>query len=123
MATRCCTQRNAWYESHFRKFQKLCKKVIPLKTTSIKLFASGSKIPLLVVGCFDAMLKAGDYEMKTETYVTQESSTYPLLSESSAKSLGLIQYNKRFLVKHLINDQKPLSDPCRTMLHARRLQT
>ena len=111
------TQRNVWDESHFRRFQKQCKRVIPLKTTSIKLFAYGSKIPLSVVGCFDAMLKAGDHEIKTEIYVTQESSTYPLLSESSAKSLGLIKYNESFLVKHLINDQKSLSDPCRAMLH------
>ena len=63
------------------------------------------------------MLKAGDHEIKTEIYVTQESSTYPLLSESFAKSLGLIKYNESFLVKHLINDQKSLSDPCRAMLH------
>ena len=63
------------------------------------------------------MLKAGHYEIKTQIYVTQESSTYPLLSESSAKSLGLIKYNESFLVKHLINDQKSLSDPCRAMLH------
>ena len=46
------TQRNVWDESHFCKFQKLCKKVIPLKTTSIKLFAYGSKIPFSVVGSF-----------------------------------------------------------------------
>ena len=105
------TQRNVWDESHFRKFQKLCKKVIPLKMTSIKLFAYGSKTPLSVVGCFDAVLKAGGYEIKTEIYVTQESSTYPLLSESFAKSLGLIKYNESFLVKHLVNDQKSLSDP------------
>ena len=88
------TQRNVWDESHFRRFQKQCKRVMPLKTTSIKLFAYGSKIPLSVIGCFDAMLKAGDHEIKTEIYVTQKSSTYPLLSESSAKSLGLIKYNE-----------------------------
>ena len=51
------TQRNVWDESYFRQFQKLCKKVIPLKTTSIKLFAYGSKIPL-PVGCFHAVLKS-----------------------------------------------------------------
>ena len=110
------TQGNVWDENHFRKFQKLCKKVTPLKTTSIKLFAYGGKIPLPVVGCFDAVSKAGDFEIKTEIYLTQESSTCPLLSESSAESLGLIKYNESFLVKHLINDQKSLNDPCRTML-------
>ena len=52
------TQRNVWGDSHFHRFQKQCKRVITLKTTSIKLFAYGSKIPLSVVGCFDAMLES-----------------------------------------------------------------
>ena len=89
---------------------------------SFSYHTTGSKIPLSVVGCFDAVLKAGDYEIKTEIYVTQESSTYPLLSESSAKSLGLTKYNESFLVKHPINDQKSLSDPCRTMLQGAKCQ-
>ena len=61
-------------------------------------------------------MKAGDYEIKTEFNVTQESSMYPLFSKSSAKSLGLIKYNESSLVKHSINDQILLSDPCMAML-------
>ena len=94
------TQRNVWDEVQFRMFQQQCKKAIPLQTTDIKLFAYGSKVPLSVVGCFDAVLKAGDCETRAEIYVTKESSTHPLLSELSAKLLGLIKYNESFLVKH-----------------------
>ena len=94
------TQRNVWDEVQFFTFQQQCKKAIPLQTTDIKLFAYGGKVPLSVVGCFDAVLKAGDCETRAEIYVTKESSTHPLLSELSAKLLGLIKYNESFLVKH-----------------------
>ncbi len=47
--------------------------------------------------------------METTIIVTKEASSYPLLSETSLRKLGLVQYNQKFLV-HQINGKADLAE-------------
>ena len=97
------TQRDIMDESNFSKFQKLQGKRIQLTQANIKLYAYGSNESLCILGSFESILEAGEKHVSTTIYVTKEGSKYPLLSEASALSMGLVKYNEHFLVRKLGN--------------------
>ena len=80
---------------------------IQLKPSDIQLYTYGSKHCLSILGTFKATLTAGSKSHDTTIHVTAESSSNPLLSESSARGLELVQYNENFLVQNVVQE------PCR----------
>ena len=56
---------------------------------------------MTVLGKFEAKLKAGEYSTLATIYVTKESSSYPLLSETTSERLNLVKYNEEFMVKKI----------------------
>ena len=93
------TDRDLMDEPNMLALQKRLKKRIKLRPSNISLYAYGSNTKLDILGCFEATLKAGDKEIQSTIYVTKEKSPHPLLSEQSAKALGLVAYNEKFRVK------------------------
>ena len=59
------TQKDIWDENQFRSFEEQCGISILLKPSNIKLYAYGSRQPLLVVGTFEATLSAGQRRHET----------------------------------------------------------
>ena len=88
------TDRDLMDEPNMLALQKRLKKRIKLRPSNISLYAYGSNTKLDILGCFEATLKAGDKEIQSTIYVTREKSPHPLLSEQSAKALGLVAYNE-----------------------------
>ena len=64
----------------------------PLRNTSAKLKPYGSK-PLPVKGCFKTTVRANDQEVKTTSYVTQQSSSTPVIGKYTAFHLDILKIN------------------------------
>ena len=94
-------------ERQLRQYEKERGEKVTLSPSPIKLFAYGSSRSLALVGQFQAVLCAGEKSLETTIIVTKEASSYPLLSETSLRKLGLVQYNQKFLV-HQINGKADL---------------
>ena len=56
---------------------------------------------MTVLGKFEAKLEAGEYSTLATIYMTKESSSYPLISETTSEKLNLVKYNKEFMVNKI----------------------
>ena len=92
------TKKNLMTEAHFKKYVNSTNQNIQLKPTNTQLYAYGSEDQLTVLGKFKGSFKAGSKEVKDTIYVTKEESEHPLISENTAIQLGLVTYNKQFIV-------------------------
>ena len=92
------TKKNLMTETHFKKYVNSTNQNIQLKPTNTQLYAYGSEDQLTVLGKFKGSFKAGSKEVKDTIYVTKEESEHPLISENTAIQLGLVTYNKQFIV-------------------------
>ena len=90
--------RDIWSPEHLKHFEQLTKRTIKLTPSNVKLYAYGGREPLKLKGQFNTQLQVGDKMVQTNIIVTKDSSTYPLLSEQTARKLGVVSYNKRFMV-------------------------
>ena len=93
--------KDIWDEPQLRKYERLSNSKVELQPTNVRLYAYGSKNSLTVLGKFEAKLEAGKYSTLSTIYVTKESSSYPLLSETTSEKLNLVTYNKEFMVKKI----------------------
>ena len=93
------TRKNLMDITQMRSFEKEQNCKIKLLPTSAKLFPYGSDESLTVLGKFDARFQAGEKEVDHAVYVTKEKTEFPLISESTATQLGLVQYDERFVIK------------------------
>ena len=91
--------RDIWSPKQVAEYEEKTGRLVRLSPSSVKLFAYGGTAPLELKGQFEASLQAGDNSVKTNIIVTQDDSTYPLLSERTARKLGVVSYDHRFMVK------------------------
>ena len=68
------------------------------------MFAYGQDEPLKLKGQVEAKLQAGLKTVQTQIIVTNDNSKYPLLSEGTARELGVVSYDKRFMVRMIKED-------------------
>ena len=95
------TEKNLMDATHMKEYEVKHNCEVKLMRTKAKLFAYGSDEELTVLGKFRAKFCAGGKEVEDMVYVTQEESEYPLISESTAIGLGLVEYNEEFIVKKI----------------------
>ena len=93
--------KDIWDEIQLKNYERSSKSKVNLQPTNVQLYAYGSKKSLTVLGKFEAKLKAGEYSTLATIYVTKESSSYPLLSETTSERLNLVKYNEEFMVKKI----------------------
>ena len=93
--------KDIWDEIQLKNYERSSKSKVNLQPTNVRLYAYGSKKSLTVLGKFEAKLKAGEYSTLATIYVTKESSSYPLLSETTSERLNLVKYNEEFMVKKI----------------------
>jgi hypothetical protein len=113
--------RDIWSPKQLREYQKCNNQKIDLKESSVKLFAYGGHEPLQLMGQFEAVLRAGKKQVKTDIIVTKEESKHPLLSENTARKLNIISYNAEHMVNkvHAISKVKngaSLREPIRKLI-------
>ena len=113
--------RDIWSPKQLREYQKNINKKVDLKESNVKLFAYGGHEPLQLMGQFEATLRAGKKQVKTNIIVTKEDSKHPLLSERTARKLNLISYNAKHMVNKVqliskINNGANLREPVRRIL-------
>lgn len=81
-------------EWQLREYEIETGEKVTLAPSPIKLFAYGSSRSLDLVGQFEAVSRTGKKSLETTIIVTKEASSYPLLSDTSLRKLGIVQYNK-----------------------------
>ena len=85
-----------WYQEKpdgYKPFQG-----VPTETGSPGTTETIKSPPVPIMGKFHAKFRAGDREVADVVYVTKEDTDHPLISEDTAIDLGLVAYNKRFIV-------------------------
>ena len=95
--------RDIWSPKHLEHFEQLTKRTIKLTPSYIELYAYGGLKPLKLKGQFNTQLRVGDKTVQTNIIVTKDNSTYPLLSEQTARKLGVVSYNEQFMVNTVNN--------------------
>ena len=96
--------RDIWSQKHVEQYERETGTRVRLEPSRVKLFAYGQDQPLELKGQFEAKLQAGLKTVKTQIIVTNDNSKYPLLSEGTARELGVVSYDRRFMVKMIEED-------------------
>ena len=100
------TKKNLMTATHFNDYKQKQNEPIELKPSKACLYPYGSEEKLTILGKFRAKFKAGERELKDVVYVTEEESDHPLISEDTAIGLGLVTYNKKFIVNKTTDTSK-----------------
>ena len=103
--------RDIWSPRHVDEYERKTGKPVELRPTNIKLWAYGGTKPLELKGQFEARLKAGESYVDTNIIVTQDDSVHPLISEQTARKLGVVSYDPRFMVNEVKEDEKKVPEP------------
>ena len=103
------TQKDIWDVKQLARFEQRTGAKVKLQETSIPLYPYGSKQSLTVRGKFSAELVVGDKMIQTSVYVTEEPSRFPLISEDSAIALGLVKYNREYMVNSVCQETSPMT--------------
>ena len=97
--------RDIWSAQHVEQYEKDTGVKVRLQPSDVRLFAYGQDQPLTLKGQFEADIEAGDKKVNTQIIVTDNESKYPLLSEETARELGLVSYDQRYMVKSVREDK------------------
>ena len=90
-----------WSYGHMKRYESETGVNVKLCPSKAQLYAYGAKRPLKLRGQFTAKLRAGGKVVNTQVVVTDEDSKYPLMSEETARALGVVTYDDRFMVQSL----------------------
>ena len=90
--------RDIWSARHVEQYEMVTGEKVKLQPSKVQLFAYGQSTPLILQGQFSAKVEAGDKAVQTDIVVTENNSKFPLLSEETARALGVVSYNHQFLV-------------------------
>ena len=103
--------KDIWSSRHVEQYEKATGEKLTLQPSNVQLFAYGQSTPLVLKGQFRAKVQAGEKVVHTCIVVTDNNSKFPLLSEETARALGVVSYDRRFLVNAV--KESDLEDVCR----------
>jgi len=98
--------RDIWSAKHVKQYERDTGTKVQLQPSKVQLFAYGQDKPLRLKGQFEAKVGAGEKSVCTQIIVTDNDSRYPLLSEETARELGVVSYDQRYMVKSIVEDDK-----------------